>query len=651
MKSALGFTLIELLVVIAIISILSAIGITVFNGVSKKARDAKNKADIDAITKAYEVHYDPSTGNYPPLQDSWFAAGQIPTPERGFSLTPAIGGFQVCTTLEDSSSYCQESSQVRFIAVATAAPTPTSSPTAGPTSTPAPTPTTLVSDSFNRTNSNSLGNTDTGQPWIIARGEWGISGNSAYPVNGCPAPGFAVVDAGISDATIKITLSVNLQDAGIPFRFVDSNNTYSIDRMGGSPAYYRISKKVGGAVTQLAATSIAPADGDNLKIVLDGTNIKLYVNETLAASAVDNSLNGTKFGIGTWCNGSIRFDDFSVSTNPIPTPYPSFEPVATDTSYDMKVLVLKYFPLTEDGQNIDINVTGDVGDLYSVIRQRTIDVTEALRIHLEKSTSYLGYSNPSAPSALRYQIVNTYEYTQAVPFDPTTRRPLYDQILTAHNICDYVNNQGVNEVWMWAYQGPTYPGSSYPYLNISESKMSGPFGDISNSYRGNDMPLCDHTYRLYVFNYNSGTGSAMHSWGHQMEAEMSAVDSNLWSIFQGPHNGRNSSLTTRCGDVHSPPNASGDYDYRNTSSWNSDCLDWNPDGLGNTTSISCTTWSCSDGDIINNTADIKYFVWMWQNMPGRNNPKSYQGKQLRNWWDVHGDFDNVMGNSRRLTVQ
>lgn len=227
-----------------------------------------------------------------------------------------------------------------------------------------------------------------------------------------------------------------------------------------------------------------------------------------------------------------------------------------------------------------------------------------------------------------------------------TRRPLYTQILNRENICDYVNNNGVNEVWMWAYQGPTYPGSSAPYLSISESKMSGPFGDISNSYRGNDMPICNHTYRLYTFNYSRGTAEAMHSWGHQIESEMNAVDNNLWSIFQGPHNARNNNLTARCGDVHSPPNASGDYNYSNTSVWNSDCLDWNPSTLGTTSPISCTTWGC---DGAGSDAHLNYLIWVFQNMPGMNNTKTYNNHQLRNWWDVHGDFDNVMGNSRRLT--
>lgn len=59
-----GFTLIELLVVISIISILSVIGISIFANAQKSGRDAKRKADINAISKALE-QYRTANGRYP----------------------------------------------------------------------------------------------------------------------------------------------------------------------------------------------------------------------------------------------------------------------------------------------------------------------------------------------------------------------------------------------------------------------------------------------------------------------------------------------------------------------------------------------------------------------------------------------------------
>lgn len=52
-----GFTLIELLVVIAIIAILAAISLTIFQGVSGKARDAKRKQDLRSIAAGLEAYY------------------------------------------------------------------------------------------------------------------------------------------------------------------------------------------------------------------------------------------------------------------------------------------------------------------------------------------------------------------------------------------------------------------------------------------------------------------------------------------------------------------------------------------------------------------------------------------------------------------
>ena len=90
-----GFTLIELLVVISIISILSVVGFVSYQNVSAKAKDARMKADLDAIKKAYETNYDPSLnggqGGYKQLQGSQFAGGQVPTQPNGSPYPCAIG--------------------------------------------------------------------------------------------------------------------------------------------------------------------------------------------------------------------------------------------------------------------------------------------------------------------------------------------------------------------------------------------------------------------------------------------------------------------------------------------------------------------------------------------------------------------------------
>lgn len=364
-----------------------------------------------------------------------------------------------------------------------------------------------------------------------------------------------------------------------------------------------------------------------------------------------NASKGSALRFGTLTSPS---PSPSPTPSPTPTPPPASLPAVSgkNTSYNLGVLVLKYFPLTSNGQNIDIKVTGDVGDPYPTIRQDTIDMTNNLLAFLPKATTYLANSYPGDKPSLNYHVVATKEYTQAVPIKGRTDRPTYPDynlMMAQQNICNYVDNQGVHEVWIWAYQGPSKPGTSYPYLGIDESKMSSPYGDISNSLRYNDMPVCNHTYVVYTFNYGRGTAEAIHSWGHQIEAELGNIDSTLFSLFQGPNYPPNLNKTGRCGSVHNPPNARSEYDWTNHSSWLSDCNDWDPNGKGATQYIDCTIWHC-DGTSDTDNAQLNWQVWMWQHLPGMNNTKTYGGKQLRNWWDVHGNFDSVMGNSRRLTT-
>lgn len=66
MKSDTGFTLIELMVVIAIIAILSVIGISIYTGAQKNARDAVRRVEIDGIGKSIEISKTgkPPSANY-----------------------------------------------------------------------------------------------------------------------------------------------------------------------------------------------------------------------------------------------------------------------------------------------------------------------------------------------------------------------------------------------------------------------------------------------------------------------------------------------------------------------------------------------------------------------------------------------------------
>lgn len=64
-RSCKGFTLIELLVVMSIIALLLTVGLSFYGNAQRASRDAKRRADLDAIKKSLEV-YKTERGTYSP---------------------------------------------------------------------------------------------------------------------------------------------------------------------------------------------------------------------------------------------------------------------------------------------------------------------------------------------------------------------------------------------------------------------------------------------------------------------------------------------------------------------------------------------------------------------------------------------------------
>ena len=172
----------------------------------------------------------------------------------------------------------------------------------------------------------------------------------------------------------------------------------------------------------------------------------------------------------------------------------------------VNVLVISYFPV--NGDRIDITKTGDWDAPLEVTRKNVAKQTAELAHVLTEGSRYHGYKDQSVKPSLQYKIVDTIEYLEAGPLIPLkahSRRtvPLTDYVavLNRVNIKKYVEEKDVKEVWLWGYRGGKAEGW--------ESDMAGPYGNISNSPRPDDMPKLDKTYTLYHYNYQRGTSEGL----------------------------------------------------------------------------------------------------------------------------------------------
>ncbi len=121
-KKQKGFTFIELLVTVTIIMVLTAIGIVSYQATNQKARDARRKADLEAIRSALEICRT-ETGAYPATIDTTVTCNgtvylsRVPTDPKsgltGFSYTYTRNSnttYSLCaTTMEgagETSPYC-----------------------------------------------------------------------------------------------------------------------------------------------------------------------------------------------------------------------------------------------------------------------------------------------------------------------------------------------------------------------------------------------------------------------------------------------------------------------------------------------------------------------------------------------------------------
>ena len=102
----------------------------------------------------------------------------------------------------------------------------------------------------------------------------------------------------------------------------------------------------------------------------------------------------------------------------------------------------------------------------------------------------------------------------------------------------------------------------------------------------------------------------------------------------------------RAGDTHHPPNALTDYEYQNFEPFDSDIMDWKPDG-GQTRPFSAATFGNVPYQFPNNflqnifgsVTEPNWYIFWRQSLPGYNNTIPFGANRITNWWQFVGDWD------------
>lgn len=231
----------------------------------------------------------------------------------------------------------------------------------------------------------------------------------------------------------------------------------------------------------------------------------------------------------------------------------------------------------------------------------------------------------------------------------------YLQIIEDYDICNKVNTQGIDEVWIYG------DGDG----GLEESRMLGPEGQVFphsglSEYPNLKAPIidnsCNKAVNIMGFNYHRfGTAddpngypsadAALHSLAHRFEATMSYyLDGTPWFAESGPgsnwfeYDGAGyygeyvDEPLQHCGNAHHTPNSRGMDDayiydiHESVNSVVSDCNYWNPQHSGQTTVMGCEEWGCNEKG---------YFMRWMQNMPGQcNGMTKVNGTPMPNWWDL-----------------
>lgn len=207
----------------------------------------------------------------------------------------------------------------------------------------------------------------------------------------------------------------------------------------------------------------------------------------------------------------------------------------------------------------------------------------------------------------------------------------YNAFLDYYGFCEMRDKGEIHEVWVW----------TFPYVGAWESTFAG-----QNAFWLNSTPVentsCKDLLTIMGLNYEREMSLALESYGHRFESIMrkvygrwdnKAVDKNNWELFTTYD--KVDAGKAHIGNIHFPPNAQADYDWKNSLIVPTHADGWKnyPDIYSAAPrQVDCKEWQCSH---------LGYMCWWYRHIPHFKGINKKDG-HLNNWWRYVVDYNAAM---------
>lgn len=162
-------------------------------------------------------------------------------------------------------------------------------------------------DSFNRADNNaSLGTPDTGGPYVVQAGTWGVSSSQAYTPSSVAAA-HVTMDIGVTDFDFSATFPAMGVSYGLIFDWTDANNFSLVERTNGS--VINVWRRIGGTFNKIVGWSNTSANGDKIRVVCKSDMIWVELNGILRETVINGFTRTTVIGFYNSSSTACRIDN------------------------------------------------------------------------------------------------------------------------------------------------------------------------------------------------------------------------------------------------------------------------------------------------------------------------------------------------------